>query len=208
MANDNKLKIVPARFQEMIKGLSDLDSLWQGKYFENENGEPLYGKNPPKHKLRKDKQKDIAEMLGMTEANLSRNVRGLATPSANTLEFFRRNYGINPEWLCGISNDKTIRNKTEHILQDSLRIDEILKELLSINGFDCISVNYPDAPRTEDSFGYSVNGINYTYEDFHKLALKISHFVKFEMLHQITTRPSFKAEPSKTDHIEKLREQT
>lgn len=191
MANDNRMRIDPERFKKMIKSINQPGSPAHGLYFENDDGTPIYSTHPPKHKLQKNRQKDIAEMLGITTANLSRNVNGVSAPSARTLAFFKKYYGVQPEWLCGIlrEEDKTLWKMAGRILEDSLRIEKILKELLRINGIECVCVEDMDAPTTvtdEDgltAFGYTVGGVGYTNDEFHRLAVKVRDYVKFEVDH-------------------------
>lgn len=99
MAND---KIIKSRFKELIDTAKEKDL-----YFRDKNGCIMYGYKPNKHKLRKDRQKDIAEVLGITEQTFSNNVNGHTSPSHDTLVLLGKHYGVNPQWLIDQNAYKT-----------------------------------------------------------------------------------------------------
>lgn len=181
MANDKHIRIVSERFEEMIK-----DS--KGKFFQDEKGLPIYSKNPPRHRLRKDMKKDIAELLGITPVTLSRNIHGEQTPSAGTLSLIRKHYGINPDWLCGsFGAEKTTMQQIDREFADDLLIDNILAELLRINNIRCVDLPDPGVslPEYMTHHRFEIDGYFFGSDEMHLIAVKVLHFAKMEIEHQI-----------------------
>lgn len=51
---------------------------------------------------------DLASMLGLSPATISRYVNGKMSPKLPTIEMIAMKLNINPLWLTGQSNDKTL----------------------------------------------------------------------------------------------------
>lgn len=186
MARDNSRKlIIPERFRE-LKTLQNLDEPFKDLYFRNDDG--TIARSPNGDPLRKDRQTDIAFMFGISPVTLSRQAGGKQSPHKETLELFKKHYGINPLWLTGGSDVKTLGNLVIKIIDRSKKLDSILQELLAINGIDCQEAN---PTGTIGGIGYSlygsdgrnVNGRYLTADEFHALAVKVSDFLKFEIDH-------------------------
>lgn len=187
MANDKLYKIIPKRFEEMEKES-------RGLFFQDENGLPIYSKNPPRHRLRKDVKKDIAELLDISPVTLSRNVHGIQAPSQNTLELLKKHYGINPAWLCDVNvKDMHITEAVQNFISNAKLIDNIFIELLTLNNIPCEENKDPDITIREMMYknGYTIDGLPIGSEELHDLALKVKHYVKFETEHFLHSRRTF-----------------
>jgi transcriptional regulator with XRE-family HTH domain len=187
MANDKAYKIVPERFEELLE-----DN--KGRFFANEKNLPIYSKEPPRHRLKMDKKTDIAEALNIKLVTLSRNIHGVQSASPNTLALIKKFYGVNPDWLCGFSEDKTVHDKARHLLDNSELIDSIFEELLTLNGIKCVKNEDPDVTIGDllDSCGYLIDGVSFGSEELHQIALKVKNYVKFEMRYQIEAKTKFR----------------
>ena len=186
-----EIKIINERFKNILK-LENLPSGYQGEYFTHSDGTPYWSAQPPKHKLKKTVQKDIAEMLDMTVQAFSKNVNGKTTPAAETLSFFKRHYGINPDYLTGQEDFPTEISEWQQMVQalneGSKNQETILAAVGVLMKFYGIDYDGKTSPVTK------YKGVRFHNWELNKIAMRV--------FDSIGTELDFMAEMKKAYNLE------
>lgn len=164
-------KIIKERFRDMLK-LEKLPDGYRGEYFLDSDGNPYMSSQSPKHKLKKTVQKDIAEMLHVSVPTLSNNVNGKTSPSAATMAFFEKHYGIDTDYLTDesvkyMTKDEAKRAQMKELIEGSKGRDQICDAVGTILKFYGIEWN------SKQSGPVMYQGVELSEHDMICLAYKV-----------------------------------